>query len=364
MDTQSGHTSESVAVRDREEGSPRAQRLLGRGVYRRLLEEGHRFRFSQAIRLLELAFPEAPSPGQASSYRETPIRFRPSVDLAFPPTDLKQVEKAPDDRGEVHVVAYFFGLYGIDSPLPYHFYDQLAQRPKDTKAHRDFLDIFNHRLYAFFYRAWKKYRPALYHSPGGEDHHSRRFVSLAGIGTPRAPRDLPLDPMRLAAQAGVLASRTRNAAGLEMLVEAFFGDIGAEVIENVPRWVPIPSRSGLGDGGLEIGGSATIGERIYDRSSKFRLRLGPMNFEQYLALLPGGEDVQDLKALIRLGAPDYLEYDVQLQVPSETLPETQLGRSGAQLGFTTSAGEPKEDVFSRVVDYGRGDVRSNGSARS
>jgi len=333
-------------------------------VYRRLLTEGHRFRFSQAIRLLELVFPEAPSPGQTSSHRETPIRFRPSVDLAFPPTDIKRVEKAPDDRGEVHVVASFFGLYGIDSPLPYHFYDHLARKPREMKAHRDFLDIFNHRLYAFFYRAWKKYRPALHYSSRGTDRYSQRFVSLAGIGTPQVPQGAPLNPMRLAAQAGVLASRTRSAAGLEALVEAFFGEIGVEVIENVPRWVPIPSRSGLGEGGLEIGGSATIGERIYDRSSKFRVRLGPMSFDQYLALLPGGEDVRDLKALIRLGAPDHLEYDVQLQVPSGRLPETQLGTSGVQLGFTTSAGEPEEDVFSRVVVYSRSDARSNDDARA
>jgi type VI secretion system protein ImpH len=325
-----------------------------RGVYRRLLEEGHRFQFSQAVRLLELMFPEAPAPGETTDYGDAPIRLRPSVDLVFPATDVKRVERLGDDRERVELVVTFLGLYGIDSPMPYNFYERLARKTEETVPHRDFLDLFNHRLYAFFYRAWKKYRPGLHYRPGGRDRHSQRFVSLAGVGTPHALDDVSLSPMRLAAQAGVLAPRSRNAAGLEALIEAFFEWIEAEVIENVPRWVPIPSRSGLGDGGFQLGDTSTIGEQIYDRSGKFRLRLGPMGVDQYLAFLPGGENVPDLHTLVRLYAPDYLEYDVELQVHSETLPTTQLGTSGAELGYTTSVGQPQDPVLRRIVEYDSG----------
>lgn len=321
------------------------------GVHRRLLDGGHRFRFSQAVRLLELMFPDAPAPGETTSVTDPPIHLRPSVDLAFPPTDVKRVDQADDDPRGIHVVVTFLGLYGIDSPLPYHFYDHLAKKTEETASHRDFLDIFNHRLYAFFYRAWKKYRPHLHYRPGGRDQHSRRFVSLAGVGTPHALDDVSLSPMRLAAQAGGLAPQTRNAAGLEALIGAFFDGIEVEVIENVPRWVPIPSPSGLGDGDFRLGEAATIGERVYDRSGKFRLRLGPMPIQQYLALLPGGEDVPTLRELVRLYTPDFLAYDVELRIRSEDLPTTQLGESGSQLGFTTSAGPPREPVISRIVDY-------------
>lgn len=365
MDTESGITSESVAVMEEEETRPsQAPDLFERGVYRRLLEEGHRFQFSQVVRLLELVFPEAPAPGETTDFADVPIHFRPSVELVFPATDVKRVEWSGNDRERVQVVITFLGLYGIDSPLPYYFYEHLAQEdPVEAAPHRDFLDIFNQRLYAFFYRAWKKYRPGLHYRSAGRDRHSQRFVSLAGLGTPHAVDDVSLSPMRLAAQAAVLAPQARNAVGLEALVAAFFDGIEVEVVENVPRWVPIPSRGGLGDGDFRLGAQATIGEQIYDRTGKFRVRLGPMGVEQYLALLPGGEDVPVLHRLVRLHVPDYLEFDVELHIRSEDLPTTRLGKSGSRLGYTTSAGQPRTPVTSRIVEYPE-DASSSSSARS
>lgn len=351
MDTESGRPTNTVAVKEGERTPPSpTMDLLERGVHRRLLAEGHRFQFSQAVRLLELLFPEAPAPGESTRYADAPIRLRPSSDLVFPATDVKRVQRV-GEQGPFQVVVTFLGLYGIDSPLPYSFYDHLAQEIEETDSHRDFLDLFNHRLYAFFYRAWKKYRPELHYRDGGRDRHSQRFVSLAGLGTSHALDGPSLSRMRLAAQAGVLGPQTRNAAGLETLVEAFFDGVEAEVLENVPRWVSIPSRGKLGNGDLRLGTQATIGRRIYDRSGKFRLRLGPMNVEQYRALLPGGEDARVLHTLVRLYAPDYLDYDVELQIRSEDLSTTRLGESGAQLGHTTSLGQPRAPVTSRVVEY-------------
>jgi type VI secretion system protein ImpH len=158
--------------------------------------------------------------------------------------------------------------------------------------------------------------------------------------------------MRLAAQAGTLGARVRNADGLEALLTAFLGGVEVTVEENVPRWVDIPSRSGLGDGGLELGRNATIGEAVYDRSSKFRIRLGPMGMDEYRPLLPGGSGAATLQRLVALYAPDHLDYDVELQIPAEELPATQLGAEGSQLGHTTSLGTPTESVVSRVIDYG------------
>lgn len=361
MDTESGYSSKSVAVVEGEESPSASPELFERGVFRRLMEEAHRFQFSQVVRLLELMFPEAPSPGETTDYGDAPIHLTPSTDLVFPATDVKRVERTGDRR--VRVVISFLGLYGIDSPLPYYFYEHLARATEDTTPHRDFLDLFNHRLYAFFYRAWKKYRPGLHFRTGGVDRHSKRFVSLAGLGTPNALDNVSLAPMQLAAQAGVLAPQARNAAGLELLVGAFFEGIGVEVIENVPRWVPIPSRSALGDDEFQLGTQATIGEQVYDRSGKFRLRLGPMGVEQYLALLPGGEDVPPLQTLVRLYVPDYLDFDVELQIRSEDLPTTQLGEAGSRLGYTTSVGQPQSRVVNRVVEYTQ-DVGASSSTRS
>ncbi|WP_416359359.1 type VI secretion system baseplate subunit TssG, partial [Acinetobacter baumannii] len=45
----------------------------------------------------------------------------------------------------------FMGLYGVESPLPTHYSDDIAQRREGVEATEDFLDIFNHRLIAQYY---------------------------------------------------------------------------------------------------------------------------------------------------------------------------------------------------------------------
>jgi type VI secretion system protein ImpH len=353
MDTSSRHSTNVVAPLRPDSTPPADEAASGQDVdtaLRRLLEEGHRFQFTQVMRLLEWAFPDAAAPGESSTVLDPPVHLRPSEALAFPPTDVKRVGPVERRRDAIEVVLTFLGLYGIDSPLPDYFYEDLAQGTRETLPHRDFLDIFNHRFYAFFYRAWKKYRPHLHYRSGARDRHSQRFVAMAGLGTPAATQAVPAPPMRLAAQAGTLGTRVRNAQGLEALIQAFF-DVDVTVVENVPRWVSVPSRSELGDDDFALGASATIGEQVYDRTSMFRVQLGPMMLADFRALLPGGHRVDELRSLVRLYAPDHLKYDIELHIPADELPATTLGNDGTQLGFTTSLGAPQDDVVSRVVDY-------------
>ena len=351
MDPQSRHSTNVVARRpDPAAVNGGGPELDVDGGLQRLLDDGHRFQFSQVMRLLEWAFSDASALGETSGVLDPPVRLRPSEELIFPPTDVKRVGAVEHRPEQVEVVLTFLGLYGIDSPLPYYFYEDLAHGTRETLPHRDFLDIFNHRAYAFFYRAWKKYRPHLHYRPGGRDRHSKRFVAMAGLGTPAATKDTPAPPMRLAAQAGTLGPRVRNAQGLEALIQAVF-DVEVTVVENVPRWVPVPDRSGLGDGDFALGADATIGEQVYDRTSMFRVQMGPMGLDDYRGLLPGGDRAAKLRSLVRLYAPDHLKYDIELHIPADQLPTTTLGNEGSQLGFTTSLGTPEDDVVSRVVDY-------------
>lgn len=74
------------------------------------------------------------------------------------------------------------GLYGVESPLPTHYSDDIAQRREGVEATEDFLDIFNHRLIAQYYRIWRKYSyPATFRA-GGTDNISQYLLGLAGAG--------------------------------------------------------------------------------------------------------------------------------------------------------------------------------------
>lgn len=84
------------------------------------------------------------------------------------------------------------GLYGVESPLPTHYSDDIAQRREGVEATEDFLDIFNHRLIAQYYRIWRKYSyPATF---GRAARTTSRSICWAWRGW--VYRDVPPLPQR------------------------------------------------------------------------------------------------------------------------------------------------------------------------
>lgn len=65
------------------------------------------------------------------------------------------------------------GLYGVESPLPTTYQDDIAQRQEGSDVAAEFLDIFNHRLITQFYRIWRKYSyPATFRQALQMKHHN------------------------------------------------------------------------------------------------------------------------------------------------------------------------------------------------
>lgn len=328
-------------------------------VYEQLFREGYRFDFYTAIRLLERYFEDAPGPGETTNVRREPIQLRPNVDLSFPASDVKYVRRIETPAGEegAEVCVNFLGLYGIDSPLPIYFYEKLNTETPETYVLRDFLDIFNHRFYSYYYAAWKKYRPGLHYVPGGRNSASERFLSVAGLGTPRAAERAPVRPMRMAALTGFLAGPTRTAYGLRHVLTDLLDGPEVRIVENVPRWVRIKRRPQLAANensvGMALGATATIGEKVYDCSGKFRVELGPLSFEDFQSFLPGHDRAHTLDYLVRLYAPDFLDYDVKLKLRTPEIVPAQLGNTAGKLGKNVWLGRPEgvEGVTDRIVQY-------------
>lgn len=76
----------------------------------------------------------------------------------------------------------FLGLYGVDSPLPTSYIDDIAQRREGHEAIEGFLDIFNHRMMTQFYRIWRKYSYPASFETGGRDATSQCLLGLVGLG--------------------------------------------------------------------------------------------------------------------------------------------------------------------------------------
>ena len=117
-----------------------------------------RTNFYRFCQLLEQWNPQAPAPGSQQSPRFDAIRFRPHPGMGFPAGELKSTEYDPQKPTLPPTVSVtFMGLYGVESPLPTTYQDDIAQRQEGSDVAAEFLDIFNHRLITQFYRIWRKY---------------------------------------------------------------------------------------------------------------------------------------------------------------------------------------------------------------
>ncbi|CCK03997.1 type VI secretion system baseplate subunit TssG [Cronobacter sakazakii] len=115
--------------------------------------------FYRFLQWLEKAHPEYPPLGSSWRISDDPLRLRPYAGMGFPESEFKAIEPHFDESQDSPptVRTTFMGLYGITSPLPTAYIDDIAQRRDGHETVEHFLDIFNHRLITQYYRIWRKH---------------------------------------------------------------------------------------------------------------------------------------------------------------------------------------------------------------
>ncbi len=306
-----------------------------------IAKEPHKFGFFNALRALECAYRQRPLMGMSKRPREDPIRLGQQPHLEFATTTLASFEPS-NGKKPARLRGFFFGMFGPDGPLPLHLTEFAIQR---IQFHRDatfsrFVDIFHHRLISLFYRAWANARPTVSYDRPEEDRFSVYVASLIGLGMPSLrDRDAMPDRAKLF-YAGHFAGHTRHGEGLAAILEDYF-QTPAAIREFCPAWVTLPEecRLRLGDPqGIGIlGETATIGARVWDCQHKFRVVFGPMSLPDYIRMIPSGDALEHLTAVIRNYAGDGLDWDLNLVLKRDEVPPAKLGGFG-ELGWTTWIG--------------------------
>lgn len=294
------------------------------------------YRFCQ---LLEQSVPQAPVPGSTWQLRLEPVRFRPHPGMGFPASEIRSAE-LPEDPGRppsVHVT--FMGLYGVTSPLPTSYIDDIAQRREGYEATTDFLDIFNHRLIAQYYRIWRKYSyPATFKS-GGEDETSQYLLSLVGLGMPGSSRHTAAPLSRFLALLPVMLLPGRTAEGLESLVSLLAAQTRATVWHHDPCRIPLSTPLTMRTSAcVSLAHRPVMGAYATDVNGQVLLQLSTDNPDEVVGWLPGGQLHADLLALLQVYLGTRLNVRLQLRVDRKLLPDAQLGcqptSGSAQLGRT------------------------------
>jgi type VI secretion system protein ImpH len=305
-----------------------------------LLNRGHEFSFLQVLRLLRLSghaaeIPEDPS---AHAHALPTLRIRAENSLAFPAADITAVEKTDGEGPGFRVTATFLGLYGHASPLPtFYTEDLLEEEVSDESVTRDFLEIFNHRLFALFFRCCVKYRLSFQVLEEKNAADLERLFCLLGLGEPRLREEIP-QAYPLFRYIGIMTQRPHSAWGLETMLQDAFRGVPVRVIQCCVRDVKIPpgQRLRLGQAGSRLGIDSVLGEQIRDRMGKIRLRVGPVELATFHGLLPGSREHERLAMMTRLYLQDPLDRDVELVLAEDQARTVRLGESTmSRLGLDT-----------------------------
>jgi type VI secretion system protein ImpH len=333
-----------MAAESRTEGAPVAQRLL---------EAPYRFVFFQAVRLLRLMRPGAPTPGEADEPAREPVRFRSDVSLSFPPSDVARIDPGSDERPPRLTVPFF----GIASPgsfgsLPAAYTDFVRDEIRQRNgATAEFLDLFNHRLIALYYRAWEKHHfPVVYErgQAAGEGLFERGLLSLVGVGTAETRSRLPFPDLALLPWAAGLARRRMSVETLERWIESHFR-VPTRIEQFIPRWFPIEAADAapLGSSRCRLGRDSVLGRTQCVSEFQFRVILGPLDRETYLRFVPTGDAYGSLREMLRFAAGAELEYDVRLVLRAGEVPPLCLGarapHEAPRLGWLTWIGTGPRD---------------------
>ncbi len=288
---------------------------------KKLLDEGHAFEFFQVVRLLENYHREAPAVGGSGALENEMVRFRPNSGLGFPPGDVDRMEKttAPNGRALWRVTQNFMGLYGVNTPLPPHLAEMIAQSYVDDDPLRDFMDIFDHRLISLYYRSWKKHRVAQVMDGRGGDAMTMALCAMLGQAGGMPREDWVVAPERLIRYAGLLAGAARPADGLCALVADYFG-LGQQGQVRLTPFLPRRVRLAPGETNRlgapgqmnRLGDSLVLGESINDLSGQFRLILGPLDFLAFQRLQPGQPAFADLVFLVRLYTRQMIDFELEI----------------------------------------------------
>jgi type VI secretion system protein ImpH len=314
-------------------------------IKEQLLANGEKFSYFQAIRLLGLF-------GRDGALGEDTLRIRPRLSLGFPENDIDSIEPRPE--GGYRVTANFFGLYGVASPLPTYYTEDLFEEERDGfHATRDFLDIVHHAMYPLLFDAWSKYRLQLRILEQGDTGTLNHLYAFVGLDDPELRVDLLPGSADLLRYAGLLNQRPRSVLGLNIMLSDAFSGAHVWIESCVLRALPIPSdqRAQLGLQGHCLGEDCYLGQQIDDYSNTLRIRFSDLPQELFHQLLPGASGFQRLKFLTRFYLIDPLHVEIELAMrPGQAESVRTNDKRWSRLGLDTWL-EPPADVAAESVKF-------------
>jgi type VI secretion system protein ImpH len=319
-------------------------------MMRHLLAAPHRYRFAQLLNILVRMLRQQGIP-YAQAFSQV-LRFRNSLSLAFPASEIENLQVEPPDAARTHrpghprivITPAFIGLLGASGALPLHDTERAAARTSAgaDESWQPFVDLLSNRVVGLFYEAWGKYRVEHGLDTRARDDLLPLLSAFSGL------RPASFGPARPYASiqaevagfyAGLLRTRPIAASTVQRVLSEYFG-VPVRVEEFVGAWDPVPEkmRSTLGVTNPTLGFGAALGSRLWRNDLRVRLHIGPLDEEKAKGFLPHGPSHCALQDMVRLFAVPSVQYEVRLLLDEPCLKPLTLrtkGQDRKRLGWNS-----------------------------
>lgn len=312
----------------------------------RLEADLQRINFYRLCQLLEKRNPDRPLMGSTSHPADDPVRFVPHPGMGFPASELKAVEYDEEDNSRPPLIrTTFMGMYGVDSPLPTTYLDDISQRREGHEAMQGFLDIFSHRILTQFYRIWRKYSYPATFEPGGTDSISQSLLGLVGLGIPGISEQIATPVSRFLSLLGVLQMPGKTQQGMQALVTLLAPETTVRVSPYCLRPVEISTPLGFyGDEGFLLEGNAPLGEEAMDANSQLLISLSTDNDYESQGWKPDGLLYQDFLVMLRVYLGWRFKAKITLTTATRLLAAPPLGEGLFWLGMNGVLGIESDEL--------------------
>lgn len=308
-----------------------------------IIENGASYDFFQAYRLLQSINDTYPVTARRPARK---IDVRPELGLGYAESDISEVKLLDKQRG-YEVVSQLAGLYGVASPLPDFYTEELLDNEWDElNAPREFLDLLHKQLFPKLYSAWRLYKLNFNTLEKDESNYWQLLYSLLGDTDDGAEDSLKKLKLRYL---NLFSNKERSTDGLLVIVRDLLDLEGVQIEEFCQQVVKMPRslQCQLGQQNHQLG-DAHLGCQIWDQNHAIKIKTGDMPEQQYHNLINNKDNFKQLSYLIK----SYVRKPIQVDLEVDVIPEQQhiqLGHSWHQLGVSSHMADKRSIQAKRIT---------------
>jgi type VI secretion system protein ImpH len=296
-----------------------------------------------------------PRLGYAKHPSEENIRFGQVPYLSFPASDIAEITEGKRAGVDALMFTYFFGLLGVNGPMPLEFTNYVHQRSYShyDQTWRRFLDIIHHRMHVFYYRAYVQNEQSISFDRPEDDPVRSIIRSLTALPPEMAD---PVSENIALSYAENFSFMTRNRSGLEnILCRMLKTAVKVKDFITAPYDLAPEDYAVLGNPKtVALGVSLQIGRSCLCATRRFEIEIGPIGYDMYQVLMTPASGFEVLRRTINLYLDRPLDYVFVIHLAGGIPPArlgfdwTQANADAAQLGYTCRLGNPDRELELRI----------------